>query len=147
MLRRGEICDQEWLVLILTLMERLTWVSLPKRLLQLVVEHLRMVQSWWTGRHWHHLWRQCLCSLFCCSSSHLLLAFSSACQRVSLGSVERFLVPLSRIQVTPLERLQQLLLHHADASALETCWQSCCLRLTKTSQGEQRILDLWTKTC
>lgn len=59
MLRRGEICDQEWLVLILTLMERLTWVSLPKRLLQLVVEHLRMVQSWWTGRHWHHLWPQC----------------------------------------------------------------------------------------
>ena len=52
---RGEICDQEWQVLILTLMERLSWASWLKRLLQLLMEHLMMVSSLWTGQRWHHL--------------------------------------------------------------------------------------------
>ena len=127
--------------------ERLTWASWPKRLLQLLVKHLMMVSSLWTEQRWHHLWRLCLCSSSCCSSSRLHLAFSSACQKASLGSDERFLVPPARIQVTPLEKLQLLLLHHADASALETCWQSCCQQLTKTFQGGLRIQDLRTRTC
>ena len=55
-------------------------------------------------------------------------------------------MPLARIQATPLEKLQLLLLHRADASALETCWQSCFQRLTKTFQGELPIQDLWTRT-
>ena len=144
--RRGAIGDQESQVPTLTLMERLTWASWPKRLLQLLVKHLMMVSSLWTGQRWRHLWRLCLCSSSCCSSSRLHLASSSACQKASLGSVERFPVPLSRIQATPLERLQLLLLHRADASALETCWQSCFQRLTKTFQGELPIQDLWTRT-
>ena len=94
MLRRAEIFGQEWLVLIWNLKVRLRWASWLKRLLQLLVQHLMLVLSYWTGQHWLHLWHLCWCLSSCCSFYHLLLFFSSACQRASWGNAERSLVPL-----------------------------------------------------